>query len=287
MIAVDTVWSHAENRGLQEPRWSKMVLLSVGLHLAFFSTAFLIPKPFSTRAFKGVVYEVNLVEMPRKGPPAKSPGTSHGSSAERKGVQAPVTQKPAKRISTPAMKERPVVIAKRTVKTGTETAKKPEVPTSKLIDEAISKIETKVKAEKEDPLKRALAGIEERVKDRDAVGPPEKEGRPADDAQDGGLALRMYELQIYDAIKRNWSYPVDLSSAEDHAGLEAVVVMQVRRDGRILRVSLEKRSGNALFDQSVLKAIERSDPLPPFPDFYRESQDDIQVTFTLTDLERE
>jgi colicin import membrane protein len=42
---------------------------------------------------------------------------------------------------------------------------------------------------------------------------------------------------------------------------------------------------SALFDESVLKAIERSNPLPPFPDSYRMSQDELQITFNLSDLE--
>lgn len=284
---MDAVWSQFEKGGPQGPRWSLMVVLSVVVHLAFFSTVFLIPKPLSTRAFKGVVYEVNLVELPRKGPPVRSTGPSRAVPDQAKKAQVTGAQRAAKRISTPGVKERPVVLAKRTVTRGPESVKKPEVPTSKLIEEAISKIESKVKAEKQDPLKRALAGIEERVKEMDAVGAAGKEGGQGDDASDGGLALRMYELQIYDAIKRNWSYPVDLSSSEDHTGLEAVVVMRVSRSGRILKVSLEKRSANGLFDQSVLKAIERSNPLPPFPDFYREPEDEIQVTFTLSDLEEE
>jgi colicin import membrane protein len=264
-----------------------MFLLSAALHLALFASVFLFPKPLSTRAFKGVVYEVNLVEMPTKGPAAKAAGPPPASSSSDTGARSGAAAQPAKRITAPPVQERPVVIAKRTIKATPEGTKKPEVPTSKLIDDAVSKIESKVKQEKEDPLNRALAGIEERVKDQKTAGPPAptKSGS-GEGAQDGGLALRLYELQIYDAIKRNWSYPVDLSFNANQGGLEAVAVMRVRRDGRILKVSLEKRSRNAVFDQSVLKAIERSDPLPPFPDFYREREDDIQVTFTLSDLER-
>jgi len=47
----------------------------------------------------------------------------------------------------------------------------------------------------------------------------------------------------------------------------------------------KERSGDTIFDQSVLKAVEKSDPLPPFPEGYIKSYDDIEITFNLKDLE--
>jgi colicin import membrane protein len=89
-------------------------------------------------------------------------------------------------------------------------------------------------------------------------------------------------VEVETKIKGNWSYPVALQIQKD---LEAVVVLKVKSDGTILRSQLKKRSSNPVFDQSVLKAIERSDPLPPFPEGYRKSHDEIEITFNLKDLE--
>jgi N-methylhydantoinase A len=59
---------------------------------------------------------------------------------------------------------------------------------------------------------------------------------------------------------------------------------RVRSDGTILKSRLEKRSTDVLFDESVLKAIERSNPLPPFPEGYRKTHEEFYINFTLNDL---
>jgi colicin import membrane protein len=59
----------------------------------------------------------------------------------------------------------------------------------------------------------------------------------------------------------------------------------VKRDGSILKTEIKKRSSDDMFDQSVIKAIERSDPLPPFPEGYRKSYDEIEINFNLKELE--
>jgi len=52
-----------------EVRWGRMVVLSVFFHLALFVTVLVAPESFSTkRPLGGVVYEVDLVEMPGGGP---------------------------------------------------------------------------------------------------------------------------------------------------------------------------------------------------------------------------
>jgi len=59
----------------------------------------------------------------------------------------------------------------------------------------------------------------------------------------------------------------------------------VKRDGAILKRRFKKRSSSAVFDESVSKAIERSNPLPPFPEGYRKSHDEIEINFNLKDLQ--
>jgi len=93
--------------------------------------------------------------------------------------------------------------------------------------------------------------------------------------------MALYQMEVEAWIKRNWSYPI----AMDKQKLEAVVVLMVKQDGTIMKTRLEKRSASALFDESVMKAVERSNPLPPFPDSYRKSYDEIEITFNLKDLE--
>jgi len=62
------------------------------------------------------------------------------------------------------------------------------------------------------------------------------------------------------------------------------VLLAVKRDGTILKTRFEKRSADVLFDESVSKAIERSNPLPAFPEGYRMTHDELEIRFNLNDL---
>ena len=259
-----------------EIKWGSMVVLSVLFHVAVFCTFLFVPKSFpTTRPSIGIVYEVDLVELPseRRAPAVstkKSPGLGKAATVIKK--------KSAKRIPPVKKKEepKPAVIAKRTLDKPTTPEKKPEVPASELIEKAISKVERKV--EKEEHVERAISKLES--EHGDAGGP--EPAQPRRGISLGGTAMQIYQMEVESWIKSHWSYPVAVDRPED---LEAIVVVTVKRDGTILNTRFDKRSSNAIFDQSVQKAIERSDPLPPFPEAYLEDQDEIEIRFNLRDLE--
>jgi colicin import membrane protein len=92
-------------------------------------------------------------------------------------------------------------------------------------------------------------------------------------------------MEVENRIKDNWSYPVALLSPGSNKDLEAIVVVRVRNNGTILKSWFKSQSSNIMFNQSVLKAIERSDPLPQFPEGYRKTYDEIEINFNLRDLE--
>ena len=258
-------------------QWGKMLLVSMGLHLGLFSLVLFIPEAMPTRNFHGTVYEVSLVEAPAK--KVSKAGTrvvsKKGKPVRRVSKGKPI--KPVKRLKTQTRKEKPVVIAKRVVKKKPVKSVKRKPP-SRLIDQAVSKIEKKVKKTRVDPLNQAISRIESRVKSGSAAK------GPVGGAQTG-IALQIYTVEVETLIKENWAYPAALLDPAKRKDLEALVVMKVSRDGSILDSRFEKRSGNAGFDESVQKAIERSNPLPPFPEGYLKRYEDIEINFNLKDLE--
>jgi colicin import membrane protein len=255
-----------------------MVVVSVLFHVAVFCTFLFVPESFpTTRPSVGIVYEVDLVELPSRGSapavtPKKSPGLGKAATVIKK------KSKEAKRIPPVRKKKepKPAVIAKRTLDKPTSPPKKPEVPASELIERAISKVERKV--QKEEHVERAISKLEN---EHGEVSGPET-ARPRRGISLGGTAMQMYQADVEGWIKSHWSYPVAVDRPKD---LEAIVVLTVKRDGTILNTRFDKRSSNAIFDQSVQKAIERSNPLPPFPETYSEDQDEIYIRFNLADLE--
>ncbi len=268
---------------LEEPRWSRVVILSLLFHLIIFSVILFVPDAIPTRRISGAtIYEVNLVEMPGKS--RSIPPKSSNSKMSRK-VTSSKESTTAKRISRPSKEEKPVVIGKRVVKRKKQKrkevkkTKKPRVSPSRLIDRAVSKIERKVKAKKNDQhLAQAISKIEAR-----AEGAAEK-GSVRGNAE-SGITIRLYQMAVEEQIKSNWSYPVALISPKKRKDLEAIVVIKVKEDGTIMKSWFKERSSNSIFNGSVLKAIERSDPLPPFPEGYRKSYDEIEIRFDLSELE--
>ena len=267
---------------LAEPRWSRVIVLSLLFHLIIFSVILFVPDSKPTRRITGAaVYEVNLVEMPGKS--RSIPAKSSNSKMSRK-VTSSKKSATAKRISRPTKEEKPVVIGKRVVKRKKEKkkevkkTKKPRVSPSRLIDRAVSKIEKKVKAKKNDHhLAKAISKIQARTE-----GAAEK-GSVRGNAENG-ITIRMYQMAVEEQIKSNWSYPVALISPKKLRDLEAIVLVKVKEDGTVMKSWFKDRSSNSIFDGSVLKAIERSDPLPPFPEGYRKSYDEIEIRFNLSEL---
>jgi colicin import membrane protein len=276
-----------------EPKWNKMLVLSLFLHLVVFSFILFVPESMPTRRIRGTIYEVNLVELPNK-----KPLKGKGSGKVKTNTVPPIPKKttPAKRISVPKTKEKPVVIAKRTVTTQKKKTKKPKVSSAKLLEKAVAKVEKKVKANQDTAqrIDQALSKIEKKVKteeEKDHLGEAisrletEKQGASAKGFADGspvsGMAIDIYRSEVEDWIKSNWVYPI--GNKDD---LEVVVLVTAKSNGTIIQSSFTKKSSNAMFNQSVLKAIEQSDPLPPFPPGYRMTQEEFEITFNLNELEQ-
>ena len=269
---MEALWVESGSRDPMEPKWKKVLILSLVLHLAIFSIILFAPEPMTTRRISGAVYEVNLVEMPKAKRPA-APSSSKATSKKRLTVSKKAV--PAKRISRSKKEKTPIVIGKKTIK---RKRRRVKTSPSKLIDRAVAKIERKVRKEKSDHVNQAISKLETRLRG--------KAGRtPKTGGGDKGIIIRIYQMEVEQRIKSNWSYPVALLSPESRRALEAIVVIKVKSSGKILKFWVMERSSDIMFDQSVIKAVERSDPLPPFPEGYRRTHDEIEINFNLRELE--
>lgn len=73
-----------------------------------------------------------------------------------------------------------------------------------------------------------------------------------------GRALSQWERDVIRVLRNNIRLPPGVP--ED---IVARVIIQVLEDGTVMSTQLADRSGNATYDQEVVRAIERSNPLPP------------------------
>lgn len=252
-----------------------MVVLSVAFHLAIFLAIIFVPDSIPARNIPGVVYEVDLVELP----PSRISKQSVSSS---KGVKlsSPTKKKTteSRRISSPQKKEKPLIVAKRTLDTKKIKPKVKRLSSTQLIDKAISKIEDRVKKEEQEKhVDRAIEELEKKESNAGQGGPRVGGGSAVE-----GVSMSIYRAEVYTHIRSNWSYPIALSESKD---LEAIVVIHVKNTGEIINFRFKKYSSDHTFNDSVLKAIERSDPLPPFPETFRRRDEEIEVNFNNKDLE--
>ena len=134
-------------------------------------------------------------------------------------------------------------------------------------------------------MERAEERLARRLKELEAKRAREEAAASQGGAQGGqgraSQVLRLYLTRVYEAIRRHWILPESLLSNPD---LEAVVVIRVMPDGSVARRWFERRSGLALFDDSVLRAVDQAAPLPPLPKALATGPLEIGVRFRPGDV---
>jgi outer membrane biosynthesis protein TonB len=73
-----------------------------------------------------------------------------------------------------------------------------------------------------------------------------------------------YATAVYEAIRKNWSVPAGLSVGEV-INLETEISVSIGPDGALLRPNMTRSSGNSLYDDSCMTAIQATGRVPPPP----------------------
>lgn len=252
------------------------------------------------------VYEVEIVRLqPKKGRPAPVPKPAAKASVKKSApkpapepapvepkpkakaiadkVAKPVKEKPEpKKVAKKAPPKKPVK-PKKKPKPQKKPAKKPGKSKKQLLAEALKHAQLDVKWEERLERKekdKALDDLRKMVAEEDAAAQGEAvaedgAGGETDDGVMMGLK-EIYAAQVMQAVKENWRYP----SIPVEQVLTASVFMRVSQTGHVTEVALIAPSGRVDFDDSVLKAIEETEELPPPPGLIRE----IRINFNLQDM---
>jgi colicin import membrane protein len=88
-----------------------------------------------------------------------------------------------------------------------------------------------------------------------------------------GFEFLSYRQRIFGTIKSNWTNTVRTP------GLVAAVRFELAADGGVSNVELVRSSGDRVYDQAVVRAVQRSNPLPPPPERYRDDFREVIVDF--------
>lgn len=264
--------------------------ISAICHIAIFILIIFLPGPTPARKFSPSVVNVNLVSLPM---PKKAAGDKMPSTVIPKAPVIIEKEKPIPKLpKKPEIIPKPVIVReKKSVKKISLAPKKRKIKRSlkkktyrpaSVIKNAIKRIEKKAKRSKPDPLAKAIG----RIKDKVAKTRPRPGSGKSDAIGIGGkLGLEqidIYKIEIASLIQKNWAYSEQLTGGR--TGLEAWLVIKIMRNGRIKDIFFETKSGNAYFDESAYKAVQKSNPLPPLPKGYLRYFYSVGLHFTPSGL---
>ncbi|PLX88893.1 MAG: hypothetical protein C0618_03110 [Desulfuromonas sp.] len=275
-------WRRIQSRF--EPGFTRMLLLSVALHLLFpvFYTGMQVFAPVKE---KPPVYRVNLVNKPVKKPQSGRPEAS--SQKVKKPRKLPPKPAPvAKPVTKPVTKPKP----KAKVPPKTKPAPKKKVPATApkkpqpVTEPVINRVEElalqrKIEAlrrenEREkrlDALRQQLAN--DAVKMEPSVAAPV--GEVTGKGDEKGVSQASYVKAF---ITEQWR----LSRYQlPRLDLEAVWILVYSAEGRLLLKEVVSASGNKVFDDSLLRAILKSQDLGH--DLGEKTE--FEVTFNLREMQ--
>ena len=248
------------------------IFVSGCVHLGIFFAFLLISRPGGAKVIYKPQYQVRLVrpaEIPSLSKPKKKP--------VKKPKPAPAKESLKSKVALPEKKEKKAPAPEKKVVPKPKPEPKSEKPSPKKIEETAEKkppetsssqaVRQAAPAPEPEPQK-VLDDVLARIKKK--VGARKRLASNRQASPDSGWEQRQRQMEYrkyYDLVDQrvyeNWIPPpgMDLSKQD----LMTVVALTMLPDGRILKSYIEESSGNPLFDQSVMRAILKSNPLPPPP----------------------
>ena len=296
------------------PKW---LTVSFGLHVILIAMMFAVSLMPSARAPAPPVYVVDLIGgekigranfgteiAPASTPPARrlEPKESELPAKTKEETEVPaVVEK--KNIAVPEPKEEekkaPTVVENKTA-TKKKTISPNEEPVKDLAKvNSTKKIESQAKPppSADDVRERLIQAAAERAKTRavsaqkqpkgEVLSAGTGEGDGAASLGDGGrgglgvlkgMEFIIYQNRMLSTIKDNWAW------VGQRPDLKVVVHFGIKDNGEISGLKIVQPSGDATYDESVLRAVKKSSPLPAPPSAYRNDFADVELTFRPRDL---
>jgi colicin import membrane protein len=287
-----------------EEKLSKWLVVSLFLHGALILSLFVVPFLPSDNRPSYPVYTVDLVGGERIG--ANNLGTELvASSAVPK---AAATKRKVEEIPPPVQE------TKQEKKTETSKAIEKEAPAPEKVPSKEPKEAPQKSLAKKEPVKETksesktdeaaldrvranlIQSAVDRLKSRTETVPKSSKGEALSSGtgegegaaalgpggHGGGVVKGMefiiYQNRMLNSIKDNWAWVGQKSN------LKVVVHFSIKENGEISGLKIVQPSGDASYDESVLRAVKKSSPLPPPPESSRKDFADVELTFRPKDL---
>jgi len=236
----------------------------------------LFRKPQQIDFYSVNLFRVTDIEAPKVAKPPPPPPPPVAQPVQQKPQVKPAAE--VKKVETPKVTSlSPQKVRKKEIDTKVEKLKREEALAKRMAALKANMEAQKLKEEAKEAAKEAISKISQQYqKEYSAASPPA--GPPGSGQQNNDLSdiEKAYLASVHSRILQNWILP-DLQNWEND--IEAVVVLTIDKSGSITKYFFEKKSNNQYFDKFVEKAIQESDPLPPFPAEFKEKQMEIGLRF--------
>jgi len=285
-----------------EERLPKWVTYSLLVHVGLALIIFIAPFTSSPRLPADLTYTVDLVGGERIG--RTTLGSEPGGAAKKNLKAAAAEQAP------------PFEVAKKEVRQ--EKADKSKIAEKKIAedDKVILRDKAKKDAGKNEPTKeskndartetasadsvreRLIKSAAERASAGTGVAQKSSKGEALSTGTGegvGGAALGaggrggpgvvkgmdyvIYQNRMLSTIKNNWVW------VGPRGNIKVVVHFNIKDNGEIIGLRIVQSSGNASYDESVLRAVRKSSPLPALAENIRNGFSEVELAFRPEDLE--
>ncbi len=268
-------------------RWSqshtitlpRMILVSGLVHLMLALVATFLSFPGRTIHTYRPQYHVRLI-----GPENLPPGGP--KSTERIATPAPLPPPPPK-VQPKKEEQKPAPVVQEQKEEKPKVVTKPQEkpapvqPRPKPSQQSAQRSETQ--SSKVDTINEAVRRIQQDVAQRKLMASAKGTGSPIAGAGGGltggmgSLEYNAYYDQISMRIWENWIPPHTYDPKTER--YKTIVRIRILPDGTIEQNYIERSSGNRFFDESVMRAILKSNPLPPPPSGFATSSLEIGFIF--------
>lgn len=257
--------------------WAGMMGLSILCHVLFFSGFIFLPQLRFDRHYTPSAVEVDLVSLPPAA--SKSQGRSHQGPLPVRPEKAPVR---AIETRPKEVSDQPVSMAPKRLEVK-RSLKKKTFNASKVIKSAIARIEKEAPESRPHSVVEAIGKLKQEVEGQSGI--IMRGGSVVGGTSKKTLKLLdIYNAEIWHRIQKNWAFSEEM--VQGRTNLEATIIVKILKQGEVRDIWFERRSGNSYFDDSVFKAVKKSDPLPPLPAGYRGPFYEVGFRFNLSEMQR-
>jgi colicin import membrane protein len=289
-------------------RW---LVFSFIVHTAFIIALFVVPYVPAPKSATAPVYTVDLVggekiggsglrtetvATPAKEEPPKKAALEPPPPAPEKKIKVEKPEKLKVEKAEKVEKTKPVekavpaqdkvVLKETTKKSPAKETKESEATATKADEDSLDRVRERLMQAALERAKNRSEGAQKASKGGEvtssSTGPGEGAAALGQGGRGGGVVndaeFIAYHNRMLSMIRENWIW------AGRNTNLKTTVRFSVRETGEIAGLKITQGSGDVSYDDSVVRAVRKSSPLPPPPENYRKDFMDVELVFRPKDL---